>query len=316
MFQRILATCLVAAMICLGCLSIGSDSTVLATQGTPCAPNSNDEIAVIVDQFNAAIDQQDSAAIGTLFSTDVSRDLVRGQGVGVDSIVAAFDEIFAAFPDKVETTNLILVDAPFAMVHYTSTGTQATTFAGEEPIGQPVSWDAMYMIEVECGKIVQVWNEVDRLARVAESDSTPATPVAPASVASPESCPELTRETAQSLMDSWYHEIWTGNLDLLATLTTPGVYHHWAQGPDSSGQDAQMAHLQATLDMLPGLTSGYDQLIVSGDLIGVRWEQSLGDDTWGGMNIFRTECGRIAEVWSEMNITELPALDGSATPTA
>lgn len=315
MFRRTLSTLLVVA-ICLGWLSIGPGATALAAHGVPCAANSNDELSAIVDQFNTAIAQKDSAAIGALFATDASRDLARGQGAGVDSIVAAFDDLFAAFPDKVEVINLVLIDAPYAMVHYTSTGTQVTTFAGQEPIGKPVTWDAIYLIEVECGKIVQVWNEVDRLARQDQSDSTPATPVAPVDEASPESCPELSRETAQSLMDTWYHDVWTGNLDVLATLTTPDVYHHWALGPDSSGQDEQHAHVQATLDMLPGLTSGYDQLLVSGDYIGVRWEQSLGDDTWGGMNIFRIECGKIAEVWSEMNLNELPAQDAEATPAA
>ncbi len=179
-----------------------------------------------------------------------------------------------------------------------------------------MTWDGIYLIEVECGKIVQTWNEIDQRTRLGESDSTPATPVAPVEAASPASCQDLTRETAQLLMDTWYHDVWTGDVDVLATLTTPDVYHHWAQGPDSSGQDAQLAHVQATLDMLPGLTSDYDQLVVSGEYIGVRWEQSLGDDTWGGMNIFRTECGQIAEVWSEMNLSELPGNTGAATPSA
>jgi hypothetical protein len=116
-------------------------------------------------------------------------------------------------------------------------------------------------------------------------------------------------------MDSWYPEVWIGNLDALATITTSVVYHHWALGPDSSGQAAQLERLQGTLAMLAGLTSDYDALIVDGDHIAVHWEQSLAEDYWDGVNIFRTECGPIDEVWSEMNLNELPA-QSEATPVA
>lgn len=315
MFRRMLAPFLIA-MICLASLSTEPSHSALASEGTPCPQDSNDTISGIVDRLNTAVDQHDLATIATLYSDDVHREFARGEGDGVDSTVASFEELFVAYPDLRQTTNLILIEAPLAMVHYTLTGTQEAPFFGSEPIGQPVAWDGIYLIEVACGKIVRTWNEIDQLSRLGRSDSAPATPVAPVEAASPETCPDLTRETARSLMDAWYHDVWTGDLEVLATLTTPDVYHHWAQGPDSSGQDAQLAHLQATLDFLPGLTSDYEQLVVSGEYIGVRWEQSLGGATWGGMNIFRTECGKIAEVWSELNLTELPGYDIEATPSA
>ena len=43
--------------------------------------------------------------------------------------------------------------------------------------------------------------------------------------------------------------------------------------------------------------------------------EALGVDRWDGVSIFRTECGLIDEVWSEMNLTELPA-SAEASPTA
>jgi hypothetical protein len=208
----------------------------------------------------------------------------------------------------------VLVDAPLAAIRYTTTGTQTTTFAGTEPTGEPVSWDGMYLITVECGKIVHLYSEVDQLSQRAQSTSTLATPVADADIASPESCPALTRDAATVLMDTWYHDVWTGNFDVLATLTTPDVYHHWALGPDSSGQAAQLERLQATVAMLPAATSDYDAIVVDSNSIAVHWEQTLGDDTWGGINVFHTECGLISEVWSEMDIADLPATDTEATP--
>src|SRR5689334_9075359 len=144
MLRRILAPCLIAA-ICLGWLTSGPNSAVLATQGTPCASDSNDVISGIVDQLNAAVDQHDLDTIATLYSADVNRDFARGEGAGVDSTVASFEELFTAYPDLRQTTNLILVEAPLAMVHYTLTGTQQAPFFGSEPIGQPVTWDGIYL---------------------------------------------------------------------------------------------------------------------------------------------------------------------------
>ena len=73
--------------------------------------------------------------------------------------------------------------------------------------------------------------------------------------ATPAECPELTDDAAKALMDTWYNEIWTGDFDALETITTPEVYHHWAVGPDTSGQPDQLARLQSTVNALAGLTS-------------------------------------------------------------
>jgi predicted ester cyclase len=198
-------------------------------------------------------------------------------------------------------------------VHYTATGTQATAIGGVEPSGEPVTFDGMYLIEVTCGKVSHMWSAVDQLAQRNEGASVVATPVSVADEATPSECPALTDEAAATLMDAWYQQVWSGDFDTLATMTTADVYHHWATGPDTSGQADQAAHLQTTLDQFPGLVLTYDNLVVDGDYIAVHWGELGGDPNWGGLNIFRTECGSIAEVWSEMDLTNLPG-SSEATP--
>jgi steroid delta-isomerase-like uncharacterized protein len=289
----------------------------VAAQGSPspCAANTNDEIRALVTRFNDAFDQHDVDALAALVSPDIVRDSPRGDDIGVDDMVASFTKFFEVFPDLSASVDEVLVDAPLAAIRYTTTGTQATAFAGTEPSGAPVSWDGMYLITVECGKIARLNSQVDQLSQRNQSTSTPATPVAD-EAASPASCADLTKETATKLMDTWYHDVWTGNTELLATLTTPDVYHHWAMGPDSSGQDAQLAHVQSTLAILAGAASDYDAIVVDGHSIAVHWTQSLGDDSWGGINFSYTECGLISEVWSEMDIADLPATEAAGTPAA
>ncbi len=315
MFRRMLTAGVILGL-CLGLLQSVIAPTVQAAQSTPCATPTEDEVTALVTDFNDAFDAHDVDALAELVSPDIVRDSPRGDDDSVEDMVASFDYFFSVFPDLSTTINLVLVDGPLAAIHYTTTGTQAVPFADTEPSGEMVTWDGMYLILVECGSISQLWSQVDQLSQRNQSTSVPATPVASIEDGTPASCPELTDEAATALMDTWYHEIWTGNMEHLATITTEDVYHHWAMGPDSSGQDAQLERLEGTLAMLTGLTSTYDAILVDGEYIAVHWTQSLGDDTWGGLNIFRTECGLIDEVWSEMNLNELPAQDAEATPEA
>jgi predicted ester cyclase len=313
MFRRMLTAGAILGL-CLGLLQSVIAPAAQAAQSTPCATPTEDEITALVTDFNTAFDAHDVDALAALVSPDIVRDSPRGDDDGVEDMVASFDYFFSVFPDLSTTVNLVLVDAPLAAIHYTTTGTQAVPFADTEPSGELVTWDGMYLITVECGKISQLWSQVDQLSQRNQSTSIPATPVSSTEGATPDACPELTDDAAQTLMDTWYQDVWTGNLDVLATITTADVYHHWATGPDSSGQAEQMERVQGTLAMLEGLTSGYDAIIVDDAYIAVHWTQTLGDDTWGGLNIFRTECGLIDEVWSEMNLSELPAMDAEATP--
>jgi predicted SnoaL-like aldol condensation-catalyzing enzyme len=312
MFRRMLTAGAIVGL-CLGLLQSAIAPAVQA-QGTPCAIDTEEAITALVTEFTTAFAAHDVQGMAALASPDVARDFPRGDDLGVDDMVASFEELFTIFPDMTVTVNLVLVDAPLAAVHFTATGTQAASLAGTEPTGEAATWDGMFLIAVDCGKISQMWTEVDQLSQRNQSTSIPATPVAAAEGGTPDACPALTDETAQALMDTWYHDVWTGDLEVLGTITTADVYHHWAMGPDSSGQAEQMERVQGTLAMLEGLTSGYDAIIVDGEYIAVHWTQTLGDDTWGGLNIFRTECGSIDEVWSEMNLNDLPGQEAEATP--
>jgi uncharacterized protein (TIGR02246 family) len=315
MFRRMLVAGMMVGL-CLGVLPGVSAPVAQAAQGTPCAVNTEDEIRALVTDFNNAYNEQDAQGMAALVAEDLVRHSPRGDTQGADEMAAAFEDFFAIFPDTTTMENLVLVDAPLVVVHVTSTGTQAVPFRDTEPTGEPATWDGILMLHIECGKIDEMWSRADQLAQVNLAAPALATPVASMEQATPGECPELTDDTAQALMDTWYHDVWTGNFDALASITTPDVYHHWAVGPDTSGQTDQLAHLQPTAGAIAGLTSDYDAIVVDGDYIAVHWVQTLGDDSWDGLNIFRTECGLIDEVWSELDLAALPPQAAGATPEA
>jgi predicted ester cyclase len=320
MFRRMLVACTIVGL-CLGLLpgALGSSVAAQATpmaQGTPCAADTEDAIRTIVTEFNDAYNAHDAQAMAALASADLVRHSPRGDTVGADAMAEAFDAFFAIFPDTATTTNLVLVDAPLVVFQVTSTGTQATAFKDVEPTGQTAAWDGILMLHIACGKIDELWSRADQLAQLNTAAPVLATPAASIEEATPGACPALTDEAAQAMMDTWYHDVWTGDFAALATITTPSVYHHWAVGPDTSGQNDQLAHLQQSAGSIAGLTSDYDAIVVDGDYIAVHWTQTLGDDSWDGLNIFRTECGLIDEVWSELDLAALPPQSQPATPAA
>lgn len=139
MFRRMLLVGMAAAL-CLGWLAGSAAPRRVAAQGSasPCAANTNDEIRELVNQFNDAFGRHDVEALGAQVSPDIVRDSPRGDDVGVDDMVASFSKFFEVFPDLSATVDEVLVDAPLAAIRYTTTGTQATTFAGVEPTGVPL----------------------------------------------------------------------------------------------------------------------------------------------------------------------------------
>lgn len=315
MFRRMLVVGVMVGL-CLGLLPSVAAPAAQAAQGTPCAINTEDEIRALVTDFNNAFNEQDAQGMAALASADLIRHSPRGDTRGADDMAAAFDSFFTIFPDVTTTANLVLVDAPLVVFQVTSTGTQAVSFKETEPTGEAATWDGILLLDIECGKIDEMWANADQLSQVNLATPVLASPAASMEQATPGQCPELTDDAAQTLMDTWYHDVWTGDFDALAAITTQSVYHHWAVGADTSGQADQLAHLQPTAGVIAGLTSTYDAIVVDGDYIAVHWIQTLGDDSWDGLNIFRTECGLIDEVWSELDLGSLPPQSEGATPEA
>ena len=72
----------------------------------------------------------------------------------IRKVDAAF---YAAFPDYHRTYHAVVVDLPFAAVHWTITGTQTGEFRDMPPTGRPVSVSGVSLIEFEGGRARRWW---------------------------------------------------------------------------------------------------------------------------------------------------------------
>jgi steroid delta-isomerase-like uncharacterized protein len=152
-----------------------------------------------------------------------------------------------------------------------------------------------------------------------------------ASAAQP-ACPATTPSENEALAHRWFDEAWNrGNVNALDDLLSPDHIHHWAYGADTTGATAVKDRIQAWRTTLPDFHATVEQLIATADTVVARWTatgthlgpfQELAPTgraaEWTGINIFRIACGRIVEIWSEMDtlgfLQQLGALSGQGMP--
>ena len=101
-------------------------------------------------------------------------------------------------------------------------------------------------------------------------------------------------------------------LDNLDELIAPDLAHHRVLNRVTTGADAREATIREWRIALPDQANTPDFILANGDLVVARWIATgtnegawegmapTGNElTWTGITIFRIECGRIAEEWSE-----------------
>ena len=127
-------------------------------------------------------------------------------------------------------------------------------------------------------------------------------------------CPATSEDDNEALARRWYAALGRGDLDAVVALVTDDVIHHAAEFRDAEGPSEVRATLAALLTGFPDVRFRIEQAIAADDDVVLRWTASgthegefLGlnptgeEATWGGITIFRVECGLIAEVWSELD---------------
>ena len=150
-------------------------------------------------------------------------------------------------------------------------------------------------------------------------------------------CPPTTEEENEALARRWTEEALNqGNLDVLDEFVAEDVVHDAALYDPLVGRDAVKEALAHLLSGFPGMRFTVLAVVAEGELVAVHWRgegvhggEYLGVPPTGnsvvfdGINIYRFECGRIVEGWSEADGVGLreqlepgaPATDTAAAAT-
>jgi predicted ester cyclase len=89
-----------------------------------------------------------------------------GSGVELDSLEACKEHAtmtLSAFPDRCLTADDMIVDGDKIVTRWTWSGTHKGEFQGIAPTGKRVTVTGITISQIEDGKVVEEWEEVDRL---------------------------------------------------------------------------------------------------------------------------------------------------------
>lgn len=129
-------------------------------------------------------------------------------------------------------------------------------------------------------------------------------------------CPVTTEAENEALARSWHEDVINRRKpEALAGILSDKLVHHASGGYPATMDVAGVGRMMDDfLKAFPDLNYTFDLMVARGEFVIERYtatgtlQGQLGDiaangrkATWSGINIFRIECGRIAEVWSEVD---------------
>ena len=80
-------------------------------------------------------------------------------------IAAMMGDFLSAFPDLVYTFDQFIAKDDFVVERYTATGTQRGQLGDISPSGRVATWTGINIFRVQCGRIAEVWAQVDAVTR-------------------------------------------------------------------------------------------------------------------------------------------------------
>lgn len=164
------------------------------------------------------------------------------------------------------------------------------------------------------------------LGGVTASHAQEATPAA-----SPAACPATTEAENAAIARRWHEDVVnTHNLAALDDILAPDAPQDSATFADNPGPRQVLG---ALFTGFPDVRHEIEAVITDGDLVVIRYRAtgthagefqgyapSGKQVTWTGINIYRIQCGRIAETWSEVDglgrIAQMTGAEAGATPAA
>ena len=145
------------------------------------------------------------------------------------------------------------------------------------------------------------------VGKSATANAQEATPMA-----TPADCVSTTPEENKAIVEAYFTAWGAGDATALAALLSPDYIHHWGIDADATGADAMLASFTEFSAAFPDIQLTLMAVVAENDLAVAYWQMSgtqvaefRGTPpvdvqvTYAGFNLFRIECGLVAESWNE-----------------
>ena len=133
-----------------------------------CAVATKDENIAIARQWHEeVINRRNPAVLKDILAATVVHHAAGGYPEEMDSagVTAMMDDFLGAFSDLSYTFDFWVADGDMVVERYTATGTQDGQLGALAPTGRKATWTGVNIFRIDCGRIAEVWSEVDALSR-------------------------------------------------------------------------------------------------------------------------------------------------------
>lgn len=139
-------------------------------------PGQRESIEAIVRQYFDAWERFDLDALDEVIAPDVIDHMAyEGQQTGIEGYRQFFTMWRTAFPDLHTDIYDLIVDGDKVAVRWTATGTHRAEYEGFPATGKRISFDAISLMRIENGKVVEEWVNQDTLGVVQQLAAIPRT---------------------------------------------------------------------------------------------------------------------------------------------
>ena len=309
----------------------------LAQEATPAAEcpagTPEENVAVVRRFFEEGVNTGNLANFDAVVAPDI---VYNGATVsdesGLDALKRIYNDALIGFPGIQYDVLTSVASGDAVALRLQVTGVHTGEFRGLQPTGNTITWNHSAFAHVTCGKITEMWAEVNQLDRLRQfgtlaadgpaahmaGEAVPAgaTPVAAAGSAS---CAPQGPEDVLAVVERLRTEVYNaGSIDALPGIVAEGYLHGSANGPDALGIDAGGQQIGGFLAAIPDLDWTFDELIAQEDRAAARWtiRGTNEGDLFGfpasgkpveytGISFFTVACGKIVEFQTEMDVVGL-----------
>jgi steroid delta-isomerase-like uncharacterized protein len=137
-------------------------------------PSNKDTVRRFSDATNTHNPELISNTIDELFTPDArTRTPVPTQATGPQLIKEVFARLQQAFPDLHVQIEDLIEEGDKVVSRNTVTGTQRGEYMGIPPSGKPITYDEIFIMRFEDGRIAETWGVVDVLSQLRQLGAVP-----------------------------------------------------------------------------------------------------------------------------------------------
>ncbi|HEX5498922.1 MAG TPA: ester cyclase family protein, partial [Thermomicrobiales bacterium] len=259
---------------------------VAAQEATPCPATSPEENSATARRFfEDALNGRNLAVYDAILTPTIvfhtkTVPVLRGP----DAVKQAYQGTLSAFPDVRYTVDPVVAQGDAVFLGWQADGTQTGAFRGIPATEATVHLSGIADMHFACGRIAEMWSEVDQLGRlrqlgalaagetVATLTGTGRSAATPAAATPQTSCQATTPTANEATANIWWNEAWNeGDLDALDQVFSPTYQHAWAWGDDTDAVTQEKARIARLRTAFPDIATHVDEVIASGDFVAARW---------------------------------------------